>query len=247
MGISGADTDAGAPRPRSRRLRIALRVVALLVVVLVGLALWAKLALSPQVYDVASIREAPAYQDAALLDRAWALPVAAAYGRDRLVFQPRSSYCGPTSVANVLVSQGDAEATPAAVLDGTGYCWIGQCIPGLTLDELAEIARAKVDGEVEVLRDLGLEEFREHMRRSNDPDRRYVINFLRGPLFREGGGHHSPIGGYLEAEDLVFVLDVNADFQPWLVDTERLFRAMDTIDGATEATRGLLLIREANR
>ena len=32
MGISGADTDAGAPRPRSRRLRIALRVVALLVV-----------------------------------------------------------------------------------------------------------------------------------------------------------------------------------------------------------------------
>lgn len=236
-------SEASPPRRRSRALRIALRVVAALVLVLAALALWAKFALAPQVYDVASIREAPTYQDAALLDRAWSLPVAAAYGRADLLFQPRSSYCGPTSLANVLVSQGDAQATPAAVLDGTGYCWIGQCIPGLTLDELAELARMKLDRDVELLRDLSLDEFREHMRLSNDPDRRYVINFLRGPLFRKGGGHHSPIGGYLEDEDLVFVLDVNADYQPWLVDTERLFRAMDTIDGATEAKRGLLLIR----
>jgi hypothetical protein len=238
----GAQTDAGAPPTGGRRLRIALRVVGVLVLLLVGLALWAKLALTPKVYDVASIREAPSYQDAALLERAWALPVAAAYGRDALLFQPRSSYCGPTSIANVLVSRGDAQATPGAVLDGTGYCWIGQCIPGLTLDELAEIARTKVDGEVELLRDLSLDEFREHMRRSNDPGRRYVINFLRGPLFRQGGGHHSPIGGYLEEEDLVFVLDVNVDYRPWLVDTERLFRAMDTIDSSTEAKRGLLLL-----
>jgi len=34
-------------------------------------------------------------------------------------------------------------------------------------------------------------------------------NFNRAQIFGAGVGHHSPIGGYLEAEDLVFVLDVN--------------------------------------
>jgi hypothetical protein len=55
-----------------------------------------------------------------------------------------------------------------------------------------------------------------------------------------GTGHHSPIGGYLEAEDLVFVLDVNRDYQPWLIERARLFAAMDTWDGNKK--RGLLLI-----
>lgn len=200
-------------------------------------------ALRPARYDVVSIREHPSYQEPQLLERAWALPVAATYGRDALLFQPKVSYCGPTSLANVSISLGlDPEATPETVLDGTGYCWTGQCIPGLTLDELAEIARHELDADVKVLRDLDLDAFRAHMRASNDPRRRYVINFLRGPLFGEGGGHHSPIGGYLEHEDLVFVLDVNADFQPWLVETERLHAAIDTVDSANDQERGLLLI-----
>lgn len=166
---------------------------------------------------------------------------------DPLEFQPKASYCGPTSVANVMVSLGiDDAATSERVLEGTGYCWTGQCIPGLTLDELAEIAQHNLSSHatVTVLRDLDLESFRAHMRRSNALDRRYVINFLRGPLFGEGGGHHSPIGGYLEQEDLVFVLDVNADFQPWLVETERLYEAMDTVDSASDQKRGLLLIED---
>jgi hypothetical protein len=50
----------------------------------------------------------------------------------------------------------------------------------------------------------------------------------------------SPIGGYLEAEDLVFVLDVNEIYKPWLIQRERLFAAMDTLDG--DKKRGLLLI-----
>lgn len=221
-----------------RRLSIAVVLVGLLASFAV-----ARVALRPAIYDVVSIRELPSYQDPQLLERAWALPVAASYGPDALQFQAKRSYCGPTSLANVMVSLGlDDDATPEAVLEGTGYCWIGQCIPGLTLDELGEIAQQQLDAEVLLLRDLDLASFREHMRNSNDPQRRYVINFLRGPLFRQGGGHHSPIGGYLEQEDLVFVLDVNAEFQPWLVETERLFAAMDTIDSSTEQKRGLLLI-----
>ncbi|MEZ4451247.1 MAG: phytochelatin synthase family protein [Nannocystaceae bacterium] len=218
-------------------------MAAALIALVIALALVAAITLRAEVFEVTSIREAASYQDPALLERAWALPVAASYPREALVYQPRASFCGPTSLANVAASLGlDREATPWAVLEGTGYCWIGECIPGLTLDELAEIARQKLGRSVTVLRDLDLEAFRGHLRRSNDPGRRYVINFLRGPLFREGGGHHSPIGGYLEAEDLVLVLDVNAAFRPWLVESARLFAAMDTIDGSTGEKRGMLLL-----
>jgi hypothetical protein len=66
------------------------------------------------------------------------------------------------------------------------------------------------------------------------------VNFSRKAIFGAGVGHHSPIGGYLEDEDLVFVLDVNRNFQPWLIERTRLLAAMNTIDG--EKTRGILLI-----
>ena len=230
-----------APKPSwKRRILLAMAVFAVL---LLGLFVYARIAFAPKTYDVVSIKDAPEYQDQALLARAWSLPVAATYGPQALQYQPKVSFCGPTSLANVMTSFGDdSSATPATVLEDTGYCWSGQCLPGLTLDELAEIAREKTGREVTVLRDLSIDEFREHMRHSNDLNRRYTINFLRGPLFREGGGHHSPIGGYLEQEDAVFVLDVNANYQPWLVPTERLLDAMNTIDSSTELNRGMLLI-----
>ncbi|MCA1440125.1 phytochelatin synthase [Ensifer sp. IC4062] len=176
-----------------------------------------------------------------LIDRAWVLPVAATF-KSSVTWQSNGSRCGPASVANILRSMGEEETTEAAVLDGTGKCWTGICIMGLTLDELAEVARTKTTRKVVVLRDLTSEEFREHMKRTNDPTRRYIINFSREKIFGAGVGHHSPIGGYLEAEDMVFVLDVNEDYQPWLIERERLFSAMDTADGHIK--RGLLLIGE---
>jgi hypothetical protein len=66
------------------------------------------------------------------------------------------------------------------------------------------------------------------------------VNFSRERIFGAGVGHHSPIGGYLEAEDLVFILDVNPDYQPWLVERKRLSESVNTLDG--KKTRGLLLI-----
>jgi hypothetical protein len=48
------------------------------------------------------------------------------------------------------------------------------------------------------------------LRLSNDPRRRYIVNFSRKPIFGAGVGHHSPIGGYLKAEDLVFVLELSS-------------------------------------
>lgn len=83
-------------------------------------------------------------------------------------------------------------ADEKTVLEGTGKCWTGLCILGLTLDELADVARHR-------------------------------------------GGR--------EDRDLVLVLDVNRDFRPWLVERERLYRALDTVDRASGKKRGLLLVR----
>jgi hypothetical protein len=174
-----------------------------------------------------------------LLQRAWSLPVAWTF-QHQVVWQSNASRCGPASIANTFRSIGEEETTEAAVLEDTGYCWTGFCVIGLTLDELAELTRLKTRRSVTVLRDLTADEFREHMKRSNDPSRRYIINFNREGIFAAGSGHHSPIGGYLEEEDMVFVLDVNERYKPWLVERERLFKAMDTFDG--DRKRGLLLV-----
>jgi hypothetical protein len=174
-----------------------------------------------------------------LMERAWRLPVAASFGSS-VTFQSNASRCGPASIANVFRSLGEEETTEATVLEDTGKCWTGFCIIGLTLDELAEVARTHTDRKVSVLRDLTPEQFDEHMRHANDPRRRYVINFSREPIFGGGAGHHSPIGGYMEAGDLVFVLDVNENYRPWLIQRDRLFEAMNTLDG--DRKRGLLLI-----
>ena len=143
-------------------------------------------------------------------------------------------------MANVYRSIGEEETTEAAVLDGTGLCWTGWCIVGLTLDELAGVAQAHTERKVTVLRDLTEDEFLAHLRRANDPSRRTIINFRRKEIFGAGAGHHSPIGGSLEKEDLVLVLDVNEAFKPWLVERKRLYDAMNTLDG--EKKRGMLVV-----
>jgi hypothetical protein len=173
------------------------------------------------------------------VEKAWKLPAASTFKR-QLTWQSNPSLCGPASIANALRSLGETVTSESAVLAGTGRCWSGVCFMGLTLDELAEVARLKTNRTVSVLRDLSPEQFQQHLRRANETGRRYIINFSRKEIFGAGAGHHSPIGGYLEAEDLVFVLDVNRDFQPWLVERARLFAAMDTWD--EKKKRGLLLI-----
>jgi hypothetical protein len=179
-------------------------------------------------------------RDEAHLAQAFALPAASRYGR-QTYFQTNGSFCGPASLVNVYRSFGETAHDEAAVLDESGMCRLGFCMMGLTLDELADVARAASRHEVTVLRDLSPDAFRDHLRQSNDPARRYVVNFSRKPIFGAGEGHHSPIGGYLQDRDLVLVLDVNADFRPWLVPADRLYAAVDTLDG--ERKRGLLLIQ----
>lgn len=217
-----------------KRIWIALAVVVALAGAGIGVLAMGPPQASPEAIET-SVTRAPA-----LMSQANALPVAATIAPG-LAFQSNPSLCGPASLANVLRSFGEEEQTAAQVLDGSGLCWTGYCIMGLTLDELAGLAQSRTERKVSVLRGLTLDEFRDHMRHANDPDRRYVINFSRKPIFGAGAGHHSPIGGYLADRDLVYVLDVNRAYGPWLIETDRLFAAMDTLDG--DAKRGLLLIQ----
>ena len=188
-------------------------------------------------FDGVSIKQSLAYQNEALLELAWELPVARTFTR-RVDPQSNPSSCGPSSLANIERSFG-VQSSEASILHGTSKCWFGVCLGGLTLDELAEVARVSPRRQATVLRDLTYQQFREHLRRTNDPQQRYVINFHRGPLFGEGHGHFSPIGAFLEDRDLVLVLDVNARYRPFLVDARRLFDAMNTTDSASGKKRGL--------
>jgi hypothetical protein len=187
---------------------------------------------------VDSIKATAAYQRAALLEQAWALPEAAGYRT--LVSQPNPSFCGPTSLANALRSLG-AQATPHDVVADSGTCRFDFCVGGLTLDELAGLARRK-GLQVRVLRELSAAALRDELRAARSTQRRLIANFSRRPLFGEGGGHFSPLGGLLEAEDLVFVLDVNARYAPWLVTPERLAAAINTQDSSSGQLRGLLVL-----
>jgi hypothetical protein len=149
------------------------------------------------------------------IESAWKLPVAVSFHHE-VYWQSNPSMCGPASLANVFRSLGEPARTEQAVLAGTHLCWTGFCILGLTLDEVARVARSKTQRSLAVIRDITAEEFHEHLKQTNDPNRRYVVNFTRKSIFGAGAGHHSPIGGYLEAEDLVFVLDVSRIMRPGL-------------------------------
>jgi hypothetical protein len=221
-----------------RAISIAIAFVATAIAMVVG----APYVLDGREYaNVPSIEALADYRNDAKLAAAWSLPVAATYRRP-LEYQNNPSFCGPASAANVLRSLG-VEASQEQLVEGSRFRRVfGLLIGGLTLDELAGLLTEQTPHRVTVLRGLTLAQFREHLRSVNDLRYRYVANFHRGPLFGRGHGHFSPLLGYLEGDDLVLVGDVNDEYRPFLVRSEALWTAVDTIDSATEKKRGLILL-----
>lgn len=174
-----------------------------------------------------------------LIESAWEQPVARRYRETGLLEQTVFALCGPTSLAQVLRSAGIA-AEPGKVLDDTPVRTLfGARLGGMSLDQVAEVLAIKSKQEVATLRDLELPAFRAELAGVNDPRRRYIANFNRRPLFGWGGGHHSPIGAYLEAEDALLILDVNGGVGPWLVSVARFHQLVSTRDAWMTQSRGL--------
>lgn len=170
-------------------------------------------------------------QNAELLEQALSLPSARRY--HPLLSQSAFSICGPTSVANVLRSIGEDRGKNPFSRFGLRAMSLDQ-----VTDESAEIL--PTTWKVETVRVPDAEALRDELRASNEPEHRFIANFSRRPIFAHGGGHHSPLGGYLEREDLALVLDVNAGYGPWLVSAEKLFEAVSTMDRGDGRSRGLV-------
>jgi len=219
-------------------VRRAWRIIAVLGLLLAGGG-W------PSISPETAIDRRPDYQAPALLERAWALPLAARLPRPPLP-QPNVSACGPTSLMNVGRALGQPSLSLAELTSGESRCLRGLCLGGFTLDELASLAARHVSGwQVTVVHPSSATALREVLRAAPTKGQLVIANFTRAPLFGRGGGHHSPLGGLLEPEDLVFVVDVNADYGPWLAPTQRLFEAIDTTDPSSGEKRGLLIIEAA--
>ena len=120
--------------------------------------------------------------------------------------------------------------------------WFGYLLGGLTLDQLGALLAQRTGRPVRILRDLSIAQFRAEMRQLNDPHQRVIANFHRGPMFGRGHGHFSPLMAYLPNRDLVLVGDVNADYRPYLVGADRLWRAVTTTDPDTGKRRGLAVV-----
>ncbi|MBS2022478.1 MAG: phytochelatin synthase [Deltaproteobacteria bacterium] len=174
-----------------------------------------------------------------LLDLAFEQPVAQLYKRSGLLSQKATALCGPTSLAMVLQSIG-VEAEPGNVLIGTPVSHVlGVRVGGMSLDQLGEVLEVKTTHRTDLVRDLSLDALRIELRNVNDPRFRYIANFDRRPLFGWGGGHHSPLGAYLEAQDALLVLDVNSRVGPFMVSVPQFHRVLFSRDAWMDKTRGL--------
>lgn len=120
---------------------------------------------------------------------------------------------------------------------------------GTTIDQVACLAVCN-GAKVEVNRTpkAGLTEFREAVKRSTSAkgnDQTVVIaSYSRPVLNQTGAGHFSPLGGYVESEDMVLIMDV-ARFKlpPHWVPLEALWNAMNTQDPDTEKHRGFMIVQ----
>jgi len=194
-----------------------------------------------------SIIHADIYKSAELISTVWDLPVAQKY-KDAVEYQQREGYCCPTTQRCILKSIPCINTEDLPTMKGgpasiDKYCSI-----------IDKIGNGKLSSIV-IYGDDKYQSFLEALKKTNDPQYRIAINFLRSSLFGMRspswlpsnillsilGGHFSPIVGYLEKEDLVAVFDVNHNYGLFLVKSQRLYDSISTYDLSSGKCRGIVI------
>ncbi|KAL6784992.1 hypothetical protein ACKKBG_A01995 [Auxenochlorella protothecoides x Auxenochlorella symbiontica] len=165
--------------------------------------------------------------------------------------QDEPAFCGLASVAMVLNS---LAIDPRRAWKGP-WRWFHEemldcCHPlarvreeGVTLDQAACLAHCN-GAAVEVYPSgcVSLGTFRDMVRDACASGTEHIIvAYCRADFGQTGDGHHSPVGAYSEAEDLVLILDTaRFKYPPHWVPLPMLYRSMARIDKATGRPRGFM-------
>ncbi|OQR99664.1 hypothetical protein THRCLA_21799 [Thraustotheca clavata] len=192
-----------------------------------------------------SIKLDPKYKNPDLLKRIWSTKVGKIYLESDLEYQCQEGYCSSATMRNILKSIGISSLPPPRS---------GASTPLKYAQAIDKASNGQTTSSI-VYGSEGYEAFMCTVKKANDPNYRVAVNFLRSPLFGITqpsylpinfvlalfGGHFSVIVGYLEDEDLVAVFDVNHTYGPYLVDSKRLYDAVNSYDKMANNTRALIV------
>jgi hypothetical protein len=178
----------------------------------------------------------------------------------QFVTQRTQTYCGVATLVMVLNALAvPAPATPEIepfrtfTQDNVLNDRTEQILPkeilakqGMTLDQIGQFLGAyAVTADVRHAADSSVDEFRtlatQHLAA---PDRYVIVNYLRGAIGQERGGHISPLAAYDADTDRFLLLDVSRyKYPPVWVEADDLFGAMNTPDSDNQnRTRGFVLV-----
>ncbi|KAK2186851.1 hypothetical protein NP493_186g00005 [Ridgeia piscesae] len=116
---------------------------------------------------------------------------------------------------------------------------------GATLDEMCRIMAAHgCQAERHYATESSVESFREKCKSALGTSHGGVIVNYHMATLGQGtfGGHHSPLGAYHPREDRFLLWDTWPDTQVCWARTDDLFRAMDTVDTQSNASRGFCIV-----
>jgi hypothetical protein len=189
-------------------------------------------------------------KDEVVMSKLWAQPSAQAYlTSNALEYQRREGFCCRTTQRCVLKSIPSVGAHEIPPVCG-GPASADAYSTGLDAAVPGKVRSSVVAGEE------GYSAFMSALKKVNNPGKyRVSVNFLRPALFGPPaprllpsslllalfGGHHSPVMGYLEQEDVVGVFDVNHRYGILLLSSRQLFEAVDTFDILSGAKRAIII------
>jgi glutathione gamma-glutamylcysteinyltransferase len=167
--------------------------------------------------------------------------------------QSDPSFCG---LGSLVVALNALAIDPGRLWKGP-WRWFAEelldcCVPlaevqkrGLDIDELSCLARCNGADVATIRADAGdLAGWRSALVSAAHGDTVVIASYDRAAMGQTGSGHFSPIGGYHQARDMTLVLDVaRFKYPPHWVSTERLWKAMQTVDPVTGRARGFMVLR----